>query len=63
MLLLVLPSQVRNPWMRAVSSYRMLLRYMRRGCAPLVGSWSSICRDVNQLARLHNTHPECTRAK
>lgn len=53
----------RNPWTRAVSSYRMLSRYMRRECKDLVGGWDRVCRDVNHLAQVHNQHPECTMRK
>ena len=52
---------VRNPWARAVSSYRMLARYTQRTCAALFGNWSSVCLDLNHLGRLHHDHPECTR--
>lgn len=34
---------VRNPWARAVSSYRMLSRYMRRVCKVRTGAWASGC--------------------
>jgi hypothetical protein len=51
---------VRNPWKRAVSSYRMLARYTRRQCGDLMGGWSRVCSDLNHLGRLHYRHPECT---
>jgi hypothetical protein len=51
---------VRNPYQRAVSSYRMLSRYMARTCEPLVGGWNTVCMDLNHLGRLHHNHPECT---
>jgi len=51
---------VRNPWARAVSSYRMLSRYMRHGCKDRVGGWNKVCMDVNHLPRVHNQHPLCT---
>lgn len=54
---------VRNPWTRAVSSYRMLARYTSNTCADIVGGWNRVCADLNHLGRLHNRHPECTLSK
>lgn len=51
---------VRNPWARAVSSYRMLSRYLRHGCKELVGGWNRVCADANLLPLVHNQHPLCT---
>lgn len=53
----------RNPWARAVSSYRMLSRYMKRGCKDVVGGWNKVCMDVNHMPLVHNHHPLCTIAK
>ncbi len=54
---------VRNPWARAVSSYRMLSRYLRHGCKELVGGWNRVCTDANLLPLVHNQHPLCTISK
>lgn len=56
-------SVVRNPWARAVSSYRMLSRYMKHGCKDLVGGWNKVCMDVNHIPMTHNHHPLCTISK
>ncbi|PSC73500.1 MAP kinase phosphatase 6 isoform B [Micractinium conductrix] len=50
----------RNPWARAVSSYRMLSRYMKHGCKDRVGGWNTVCMDVNHIPRVHNVYPLCT---
>ncbi len=51
---------VRNPWVRAVSSYRMLSRYIRHSCKELVGGWNHVCMDLNHLGRLHHDFSNCT---
>jgi hypothetical protein len=54
---------VRNPWARAVSSYRMLSRYIRSECKDLVGGWDTVCRDINHLPLIHDRNPGCTISK
>ena len=55
----------RNPWARAVSSYRMLERYLApkpggAGCHA-AATWRSFCADPSSLGRLHREMPHCSK--
>ena len=50
----------RNPWARAVSSYRMLVRHMHphADCAS-AATWDDFCTDPSSFGRLHREYPQC----
>ena len=53
----------RNPWARAVSSFRMLERYLAPrapGCHA-AATWRAFCADPSSVGRLHHEMPQCSR--
>ena len=54
----------RNPWRRAVSSYRMLAHYLRNEpeCHAALG-WDAFCREPARMAMVHNQYPGCDTLK
>ena len=54
----------RNPWRRAVSSYRMLTHYLHNKpeCRAALG-WDAFCREPARMAMVHHVHPDCDTLK
>jgi hypothetical protein len=50
----------RNPWQRSVSSYRMMMRFVKNeeGCEDAM-RWTAFCDDPLSMGRVFKEYPKC----